>query len=530
MDDGLHTRLSAFQDSLDIEDRPPAGAGTGLVSLGFIGAALGRRVRLWLTLAVAGLVVGAGYYVAAPVAYSATVSVIVVDDPSQNPIYEVQTDTALAKTIPVATGAVQELGLQESPNDFLASYSITAVTQQVLTVTAKAKTSAAAVQAAMAVATQFLKYRAEYQETRQQQTNAQLKQQVAQAQQRVDSLSSQIAQVSAEPSTSSQQSSLASLRSQQTGAQNTLGEIQAYATQTQASTQTITQQMVGGSRVLGQAMPAKRSALKDTLLYAAIGLFGGMAVGMIIVIIGAITSDRLRRRDDIAAAFGAPVRLSVGALPGPRPRLELPGRAAGRRRSMERVVSYLRNALPGSSKGPAGLAVIAVDDGPAAARALVDLAASKAGQGKRVVVADLSDGTYAARLLKAKAPGIHKVDHRGVRMVVVVPARDDVAPVGPLQSHASPDGYAQADEALVAACEDADFLLSLVSLDPAQGGDYLATWATEAVALVTAGKSTAVRINAVGEMVRLSGARLDSVVVTAADRNDESLGLTSTAL
>ena len=529
MDDDLPLRLSAFHESLDIEDRPLAGIGTGLVSLGYIGSAVWRRARLWLALAIVGLVVGAGYAIAFPSAYSATVSVILVDDPNQNPIYEVQTDTALAKTIPVATAAVRQLGLQETPTDFLGTYSISAVTQQVLTISAKGKTSAAAVQAATAVATQFLAYRASYQETRQQQTVAQLNQQVAQAQQRADSINSQITQASAQPSTPAQQANLANLRSQETAAENTLGQVQAYATQTQASTQTVTQAMVRGSRVLSDAMPAKRSGLKDTLLYAAIGLFGGMAVGMIIVILGAITSDRLRRRDDIASAVGAPVRLSVGALRAPGLRLELPGRRAARRRSMERVVSHLRNAVPGSSKGPAGLAVVAVDDGPTAAKALVGLAVSTAKQGKRVVLADLSDGARAGALLKAKAPGINKVDADGARILVVVPAKNEVAPIGPLQSHASPDGYAQADAALVAACEDADVLLSLVALDPAHGGEHLATWATEAVALVTAGKSSAVRIHAVGEMVRLSGTRLASVVVVAADKSDESLGL-STAL
>jgi hypothetical protein len=45
--------------------------------------------------------------------------------------------------------------------------------------------------------------------------------------------------------------------------------------------------------------------------------------------------------------------------------------------------------------------------------------------------------------------------------------------------------------------------------------------------VVTAGRSTATRIRAVGEMVRLAGAHLDSVVVVDADRADESLGALS---
>src|SRR5208282_3018622 len=133
-----------------------------------------------------------------------------------------------------------------------------------------------------------------------------------------------------------------------------------------------TQQMISGSQVVSPATPGQRPVKKTLAIYGIGGLLAGMAIGMAIVIIGAITSDRLRRRDDIAYAIDAPVRLSVGALRSGRlPHVR--GRAA-RRRDMERVVEYLRNAVPGRSKGTSGLAVIAVDDAPTVARAVVALA------------------------------------------------------------------------------------------------------------------------------------------------------------
>ena len=87
-------------------------------------------------------------------------------------------------------------------------------------------------------------------------------------------------------------------------------------------------------------------------------------------------------------------------------------------------------------------------------------------------------------------------------------------------------GPAQAGDALVASYASADVLLTLVTLDPALGGDHLATWAANAVVVVTAGQSSAERIHGVGEMIRLAGTRLDSVVLIGADKSDESLGLT----
>jgi capsular polysaccharide biosynthesis protein len=453
---------------------------------------------------------------------------LLVDDPSQNPINEVATDTALAESLPVATGVIQQLGLQQTPTSFTGTYTVTDVTDQVLKITVSAPNSDEAVQRASAVAAQFLKFRAQYEQTQQQQTEAQLNQQVSQADQHLDSINTQINQLSAQSTTSGQQAPLSSLRAQRTAASNALDTIRQSVNQTLVSTRLVTQKMVQGSEVLNSATPVKRSLSKGIGLYAAGGLVGGLVLGLAIVVIGAITSDRLRRRDDIAYAFGAPVRLSVGPLRKRRiPSLR--GRAASRHGHMERVVEHLRNAVPGSSKGPAGLAVVAVDDVPTVARAVIDLAVSRAEQRKRVVLADLSAGAHAARLLGVDSPGIGMVSPSGVTVVVVVPDADDVAPVGPLQSHASAEGYAQPGEALVSACARADLVLTLVSLDPAFGGQHLATWATEAVAVVTAGRSTAVRIHAVGEMVRLSGVRLGSVVVLDADKSDESLGIISTA-
>jgi hypothetical protein len=43
--------------------------------------------------------------------------------------------------------------------------------------------------------------------------------------------------------------------------------------------------------------------------------------------------------------------------------------------------------------------------------------------------------------------------------------------------------------------------------------------------MVSAGGSSAERIHGVGEMIRLAGTRLDSIVLVGADKSDESLGL-----
>ena len=198
--------------------------------------------------------------------------------------------------------------------------------------------------------------------------------------------------------------------------------------------------------------------------------------------------------------------------------------AAARRRDLDRMVDHLRQVVPVGRPAPVSLAVVSVDDTATAAEAVVALAASLA-RGERVVVADLSPGAPAARLLGVRDAGVAQVNRDGADMTVMTPAVGDLAPTGPLRV---PDRNAEPDAALASACAQAGLVLSLVSLDPARGGEHLATWATDAVAMVTTGRSTATRIHTVGEMIRLAGVRLASVVVMDADKADESLGVTTT--
>jgi hypothetical protein len=240
----------------------------------------------------------------------------------------------------------------------------------------------------------------------------------------------------------------------------------------------------------------------------------------------ALVSDRLRRRDDIARVLGAPVGLSAGDIRLGRWRPAQGGLKGARGRDMQRIIGYLGEAVPVRSRGTAALAVVPVDDTRLAAASLVSLAVSCARQGKRVVVADLCRGAPAARLLDAGNPGIGTVNAGGTDLTVVVPDRDDVAPAGPFHRGSPLPRTAPASQALAAACATADLLLTLVALDPSLGAGHLPTWATDAVTVITAGRSSATRIHAVGEMIRLAGTTLAGAVLVGADPSDESLGAT----
>ena len=81
-------------------------------------------------------------------------------------------------------------------------------------------------------------------------------------------------------------------------------------------------------------------------------------------------------------------------------------------------------------------------------------------------------------------------------------------------------------KALAAVYASADLLLTIATLDPANGAEHLATWTTDVVVVTTAGRSATPTLKSTGEMIRLAGMRLVSAVLVGADKADDSLGAT----
>jgi hypothetical protein len=67
-------------------------------------------------------------------------------------------------------------------------------------------------------------------------------------------------------------------------------------------------------------------------------------------------------------------------------------------------------------------------------------------------------------------------------------------------------------------------VLSLATVDPAVGAEHLATWATNATVVMTAGGSGLTSIHAIGELIRIAGLRLPYGILVRADKADESFG------
>jgi capsular polysaccharide biosynthesis protein len=523
--DYLAERLDA-DDYTYLEDGTTDVA-TALTSLGFIRATLRRTARLWCTIGVTGMVIGFAVFLVLPPSYKATTSLLLTTESTASEAsgQAILNEQAVAQSRAVAVLAMQKMGLQENINKFLGSYVVTVVTDRIITITVSAKTGSRAVSEASALATEFLQYRANLAETELALTDRLGDQQIAAAQQNVKSIDNRITQVSAEPTSPANQTELRELRTESAQASLALTTLQTADADTAATAQTSTDQEVQGSEVLNAATLAPHSQLKRLVEFVAIGLIAGLAIGLGFVLVRVLISDRLRRRDDVARALGAPVKISAGVVRLSRWRPGRRGLAVARSANVQRIVAYLDSAVPPSPRGPASLAVVPVDDVRVPAVCLASLALSCAQRGLQVVVADLCPGAPAARLLGARDPGVQTVNAQGTQLTVTIPERDDVMLAGPLQ-HAS--GRGRAAPPLADASASADLLLTLAPLDPSLGAEHLTGWARSAVAMVTAGQSSAQRIHAVGEMARLAGLTLISGVLIGADKTDESLGETVT--
>ena len=525
----LPERLWLYDDFTPDEDPPATDYAAGLASLGFIGAAVRRTRRFWCALAVAGLVLGVATAVLSPPAYQASATILLTHNQNDNPVDAMQTDMTLAHSDTVAQRTLSKLGLHDSVSSFLATYTVLNVTDRVLQITASAPTSGQAVLQANTLAMQFLQFRAGLLQTQQQVTVAELDQQISQARQNIASLSTQLAALSAQPASQAQQASLSQLKTQRSDAQTALVVLQQTTDGNKAAGQANLAAETKGSTVLDPATAMHHSAAKFALTYAVIGLIGGLGLGLAIVIIRALVSGRLRRRDDIADALGVTVNLGVGGIQAPHGPFGRPGAKAARDRDLQRIVAHLRDAVPESSSGAAALALVPVDSEKSAAQSLVSLAVSCAQQGQQVLVADLCPGAPAAHLLGAADPGVQQVTVDGAALTVAVSRRADVMPTGPVHPSRPRAPEEPPDIALTAAYGSADLLLTLVALDPSLGAEHLRTWATDAVVVVTAGRSSWQRIHAVGEMIRLARIPLVSAILVGADKGDESLGINQTA-
>jgi capsular polysaccharide biosynthesis protein len=512
--------FGSWEADSNLGDQAPNDPYVGLINLGFIRAALRRQMRLWLGLGIVGFLLGFGVLTALPPAQKAATTVLLYSPPGAPPGQAIADDQSLIESRMMAAAVVKKLGLNMTPAAFVSHYTAAATTNQVLTITVSSTSTAESIREANGLASGFLVLQKQLLNSQNTLTNQSYQAQISGQQSVVDTTSKRLNGLKAS-TPGGKSSQITSLQNDYNQENNGLIALRQTVATDEAQNQAQNAAVITGSYVLDPAAPVKASKKRELALYAGGGLVGGIALGIAIVAIGALVSDKLRRRDDVARLMQAPVRLSVRRI---RTSRLLPGRhglGLSRHRDVQRISAHLGNLVARGAGGPATLAVIPVDDPQIPAVCLVSLAVSCAQQGLHAVIADLAPGTPAARMLKASQPGVHEVSVRGTALTLIVPDRDDLPLAGPFRK----PRWAQVAEPVARACESADVILTLAPVDPALGAEYIPGWTMSAVAMVTAGESSAQRVFSVGEMLRLAGVPAISGVLVNSDKGDESLGV-----
>lgn len=489
------------------DDRGAAYPPDGLVTLRYLWDAGRRHARLWLVTGLLGLVAGFVFPFVLPPPAVATTKLLVAHRSGDDPAQAIATDVRLATTDTVARRVVEELGLREPPNELLKRYTVEAPTNRIVVISAKAPSEKQAVRLASTVATTFLEFRMEQVRAQQKPAErelAELQEQASKLQRRVEENGG----LTEDPPTSKAAVQLEQVNRELEQATLRVQEQQAAAA------------VMSSSRTLDPAVVEDRSALRTVLLDTATGLGAGLVVGVGFIIVRALVSDRLWRRQTIADALGVRIALSVGQLPG-RPWRRLLRPDAGWR-AVGVVVDELRDHVHWTTSNTPTLAVVAVDDLRASALLVATLARSYAAEGKRVLVADLSRERTLARRFDVADPGVVTVEAAATPVTVYVPDAGGPAEGG---LHPEPDAHGP----LLEAWDGVDLVLTFTDLHPAQGGEHLRTWASHAVAVVTAGRSSAARLHATGELLRIAGVRCDAAVLLGQDATDETVGAAAPA-
>ena len=506
-------------DGLFVDEPSTAFPPDSLVTFRFLRDAIRRHLLIWVVLALVGLLGGLASTYVVPQPQVSSTRLLLTHKEGEDPAKAMATDVSLASTHTVAQRVIDLLQLPESPDDLLKRYTATPLTDRVVEIKVQAETSDQASKQATVVAQVYLVFRKEQIALQ----DGPLRRDLTAAETALSVAEAAVRAAGDDPADLKRPNSPEALRLGVARDRTTYVRQQMLDQEVQAS-------RMNSSRILDLAAPVPVSAKRTLAINAGTGLIAGLFLGLVFVIVRALISDRLWKRQDIARALGARVRLSTERPPRwrllPYPRYLRPSQR--RLPEIELMVQHLGQRIFWGERPTPSVAVVSVDDVRTSALVVASLAVSVAEEGRHVLVADLTGTGVLAGMLGVGSPGTHESrfsePHRRIDVHYPNP-HGAPAEGGYLHLSESSRLSNSGDVALDAAWEVADLVLTLATLTPELGADHLGSWASRAAVVVTAGRSTTNKINATGEMLRLAGLEIDTTVVLRPDRTDESVGV-----
>jgi hypothetical protein len=493
----------------DVDDYDQNTAGRplpSLVSLHFVRSALRRRWWVCLLFTMFGLLMAVAYVLTSSTSHVAKAALVLAHDPQVDSSRAMSTDVSLLTTRTVANKTIASLGLDMTPDEFLQSVTADPVSSELLSLKLTGPSSAEAVRRLDGLTSTYLSFRAE-------QLSAQSNLLVDGMRQRIQQLQGEMTQLSKEIDRLANASNRGGTKLSDAIAQRAYVQEQIETLQQSIQDATLRNaSVVSSSRVVDPAAVDTAGIKRRTALTLASGLIGGAALGCGIVLFFAITSDRLRRRSDVAAALEAPT-VSVGPIaPLPKQWLWLPHlRTLDNHRADERQRLVRAIEMELSTPRRAGqLAVACIDNADEVRFAVATAAADLLASGCTVALIDLSERGSLVEVVPSvanSAGSLTVLRPRGVPALATGP--DDLSAVG------HKDGSSPS-------LELNDVTLVFADLDPSVGADHLAAWTQRVIVAVTTGRSSAEKVRTMAELVRTAGLDLRFAALLRTERTDDS--------
>ncbi|MFF1765977.1 Wzz/FepE/Etk N-terminal domain-containing protein [Streptomyces sp. NPDC058249] len=369
-------------------------AATPLFDLQALVVAVRRRRRLWCSLALVGLLVGAALAVLRPQPPAAVTKVLVAheeDQPNDTGTL-IRTDVELLRTTRIAAKALQSLKSPEKPEDFMRDYRGTGLTNNLLQIDVTGGSDAEAVARAKALADAFV---ADHVSRMREAAKAESK---ALADQR-DRMRDELAQVNkaiggrspeSDPKASATIESLFARRAE-------LDSRIADFDQRAEEARTGTPKVIAGTQIVDAPRAVRHSLPKAAATNAAIGLVLGLFLGLAVAAVGTVVADRPVLRRDIAANLGASV---IAELP------RRSGRLWQRRRTRvarERLTATLARTVRSSAEP---VSLLELGCARSASVIALDLAKALAAEGPVVIIDGLPGPQLAGRRPKPGDPTV----------------------------------------------------------------------------------------------------------------------------
>jgi capsular polysaccharide biosynthesis protein len=495
-----------------VDGSSPAAVGR-FVSVPALVRALRRRWRLWTAGAVLAAVAAVGFSLASPPEHTATTILLLQHPSGSNEARAMLTDARLLESRTVAQAAIDSLGLRLSAREMVEQYRPTILSDDLLQIKVTAPSDAEAVRRAEAVADAFLAFRRD--EIQRQSAVA-----LENLEERQTELNAELVTVNEGITARTGQRNdealrvLGDLLVRRASLNDKLGGVRQRIEAATFDTDSIIEK----TRVVDPAGPDRRQPVKAAAVNLVAGVILGLLLTMGLIVLQEATSDRLRRREDVAVAMGVPVApVDLRAVRGPLwlQRRRFARLLANPTPDVIRTAGHLRQVLEQAAP-PKALVVVSADSDGAAALALAATALRLTREERSVLVVDLTRRNVLARLTREQPEAADRLPLVGNASALWVSIPPDQAPE--LDRVQMSDVHRELASRV-------DVVLALATIDPAIGAQHLCDVASNAVIVATAGRTSETGLRSIAHMLQAAGIWAHSTILVGADGDDDSVGL-----